>query len=289
MRTWLITGSSRGLGRALAEEVLARGEQVVLAARQPGDVADLADRFGRRALPLRLDVTDAGQCESAVEAALHAFGRVDVLVNNAGYGLLGAVEEVQEEEIRRQFETNFFGALALTRAFLPHFRAQKSGHILNISSHAGYWAWPGFGIYCASKFALEGLSESLAQELAPLGIHVVIVEPGPFRTEWVGPSLVRSARVIPDYEESSGRIRSFVGDFFGTQPGDPLAAARAMADIVELPQPPLRLVLGAAAVEEWRAKLAAVTLELDEWEGVARAADYDPDAPPPSGYAARRG
>ena len=274
-RAWLISGASRGLGRALAEEALRRGDRVALGARAPQAVAELAERFPGRALAVALDVTDAAGCERAVASALEGFGELDVLVNNAGYGLLGAVEEVTEQEIRRQFETNFFGALALIRATLPHLRTRGRGHIVNVSSEAGYAARAGFGVYAASKFALEGLSEALAQELGPLGIRVTIAEPGPLRTDWVGPSLVRSAAVIEDYGASSGRMRAFAAGFHGHQRGDPAAAAAAIADVVAAPAPPLRLVLGAGALREWRLKLAAVARELDAWEPVAIGVDRD--------------
>jgi NAD(P)-dependent dehydrogenase (short-subunit alcohol dehydrogenase family) len=273
-RSWFITGCSRGLGRALVEEILQRGDRAAVTARRVDDVGDFADRFPSQAYVMPLDVTQPDQVRAAAEAAIKALGRIDVLVNNAGYGLLGAVEEVEDEEIRQQFETNFFGALNLTRALLPHMRQQQRGRILFMSSHGGFRGRAGFGIYCASKFAIEGLAESLALELAPLQIRVIIIEPGPFRTDWVGPSLARTECVIEDYADSSGRTREFVADFWGRQPGNPAAAAAAIADVVQADDPPLRLVLGATAVRDIRRKLESVAKEVSEWEDVANAADF---------------
>jgi NAD(P)-dependent dehydrogenase (short-subunit alcohol dehydrogenase family) len=296
----LVTGAGRGIGRAHATLLAELGAAVVvndLGTTTSGDGADQGPAgevvaaiaaAGGRAVVDTSDISTFAGGEAAVTRALDAFGRLDVLVNNAGYGLLGAVEEVRDDEIRSQLETNLFGALGLIRALLPHFRAAGAGHILNVSSESGFVGRPGFGIYAASKFGLEGLSESLAQELEPLGVHVTIVEPGPFRTDWVGSSLVRNARVIPDYAASSGRMREFADGFYGKQRGDPRAAARAMADVVAAERPPLRLVLGEAAVREWRFKLDMVRRELDEWEAVARGADFPDGAElPPLGSRAQ--
>ena len=286
MRVWLITGCSRGLGRALAEEALDRGDVVVATARRLDDLEDLVARRPEQCLGLELDVTDHAAVRAVADAALGVLGHVDVLVNNAGYGHLGAVEEVTEAEAREQLETNFFGPLALTQALLPHMRARRAGCIVNASSHSGFAAFPGFGLYAASKFALEGLSEALALELAPLGVHVTIVEPGPFRTDWAGPSLHRSDAVIEDYAGSSGRVREFMNGWWGHQPGDPAAAARAIADAVTSETPPLRLLLGRAAIDEARAKLASFARDVDASEAVAVAADFAaagaPDGVPPA-------
>jgi short-subunit dehydrogenase len=202
-------------------------------------------------------------------------------VNNAGYGILGAIEEVSEAETRAQMETNFFGALAVTQAVLPHLRAQKSGHILQVSSIAGFSATPGLGIYNASKFALEGFSEALAKEVAPFGIRVTLIEPGPFRTKWAAESIKRAATVIPDYAATpAGALVARVLGYGakGTQPGDPDLAAEAMIKVVDSPNPPLRLTLGALAIAGVRAKLAAAGQELDEWEAVGQTTDAPPKA-----------
>lgn len=214
---------------------------------------------------MRLDVTDPEAVRAAVDAAVDAFGRIDVLVNNAGYGYLGAVEEVEDEEIRRQFEVNLFGLLDVTRAVLPQLREQRSGHIVNISSVGGFVGLPGFGIYNSTKFAVEGVSEALAAEVEPLGIHVTIVEPGPFRPDWAGRSLA-SAPEIEDYAETAGGTREYIAGENGNQEGDPRLAARAMISAVEADEPPLRLPLGQSALDMIREKLDSVRQETYAWE-----------------------
>ncbi|BAY43720.1 short-chain dehydrogenase/oxidoreductase [Scytonema sp. HK-05] len=276
-RVWLITGSSTGFGRTLAEAVLEQGETVVLTARNPQQVEDLTAKFPDRTLAQRLDVTNPKEVREVVKQASllcrsfanATFGRIDVLVNNAGYGTLGAIEEASDEEIRRQFETNVFGALDLTRVVLPHLRQQRSGHIINFSSVGGFVSFPGSGIYCSTKFALEGISEALAQEVAPLGIKVIIVEPGAFRTDFSGRSLVVSDTQIADYEPVIGQYRQWVQDIDGQQPGDPKKAASAIIQSVNSDNPPLRLALGADAVNAIDAKLKSVKAELDAWKQVA--------------------
>ncbi|NJM70810.1 MAG: SDR family oxidoreductase [Scytonema sp. RU_4_4] len=268
-RVWFITGSSTGFGRTLAETLLDKGETVVLTARKPQQVEDLTAKFPNRALAVRLDVTKPEEVREAVKQAIATFGRIDVLVNNAGYGTMGAIEELSDEIVRGQFETNVFGALDVTRAILPHMRQQRSGHILNFSSVGGFVSFPGAGIYCSTKFALEGISEALAQEVASLGIKVIIVEPGAFRTDFNGRSLVLSDTQIEDYEPVVGGFRQWLQDMDGKQPGDPKKAALAMIQAVESDNPPLRLALGADAVNAIDAKLESVKAELDEWKKVA--------------------
>lgn len=229
-------------------------------------LSELIDQYPETAKAIRLEVTERQQVDEAVKTALNTFGRIDVLVNNAGYGLLGAIEEVRQTEVRAQFETNFFGALNMIQAVLPQMRNQRFGHIVNISSVGGFSGFAGFGIYNGTKFALEGISEALALEVAPLGIRVTIVEPGAFRTDWAGRSMIRSARIIDDYANSSGRTRGWMDEENGNQAGSPVRAAEAMIEAVNAPNPPLRLVLGTDALERIRSKLHSVSQELDAWE-----------------------
>jgi NAD(P)-dependent dehydrogenase (short-subunit alcohol dehydrogenase family) len=273
-RTWFITGASTGFGRVLAEEVLKAGGKVVATARNLDKVRDFEKNYPEMAKALALDVTDAGQVDSAVTQAIAKFGRVDVLVNNAGYGVAGAIEEVSEAEFMPMFETNVFGLLRVTRAFLPHLRKQRSGHILNLSSIGGLVAGPGIGFYNATKFAVEGISEALAAEVAPLGIHVTIIEPGPFRTDFLGRSGVVAKTRIPDYDATAGNMRKYFAENDGKQKGDPVRAVHAMMQVVESPNPPLRLLLGASALERLRSKLANWEKEIVAWEQVTLAADF---------------
>jgi len=268
-KVWLISGCSRGLGRTLAEKVLARGDRLVATAREAQSMATLKQQAPRQVQLLALDVNREDQVRTVVGAAIAAFGRIDVLVNNAGYGLAGAVEEVSDAEARAQFDTNVFGALSLTRAVLPQMRAQGSGHILQISSAAGFVGTPGLGLYNASKFALEGFSEALAQEVAAFGIRVTIVEPGPFRTDWAGPSLVTPRHSVAAYADTAHRTIATLNGYSGRQPGDPAKAAAAMIRVVEAAQAPLRLPLGEAALNRIRGKLQAMTQELAAWEAVS--------------------
>jgi NAD(P)-dependent dehydrogenase (short-subunit alcohol dehydrogenase family) len=273
-RTWFITGASTGLGRVLAEEVLRSGGKVVATARRPEQIADLEKQYPGRAKALKLDVTDAAQIDSAVADAIAHFGNIDVLVNNAGYGVAGAIEEASEAEFMPMFETNVFGLIRVTRAFLPQLRKQRSGHILNLSSIGGLVATPGIGYYHATKFAVEGLTEALAAELAPLGIHVTLIEPGPFRTDFLGRSGVVAAKRIADYDNTAGNMRKYFAEQDGKQPGDPLRAVKAMIAVVESPNPPLRLLLGASALQRVRAKLDAWQKEIAAWEQTTVGADF---------------
>lgn len=273
-RVWFITGCSSGLGRALAATALARGEQVIATARQPETLHELAAQYSATCRVLALDVTDSAQVKSVVTEGAKVFGRLDVVVNNAGYGLLGAFEELDPEQITRNFETNFFGALAVIRAALPILRAQGSGHLVNISAAAAISNYAGFSIYGATKFALEGVSEGLAAELLPLGIKVTIVQPGPFRTDFIARSLDRAETAIADYDRTSGKFQRLLTSMDGKQPGDPEKAAAAIIAAVSSDKPPLRLVLGKYAHEKVRRKLTATEHEQAAWEAVSLPTDF---------------
>jgi len=273
-RVWFITGASTGFGRLLAEQVLAAGGSVVATARKPDQIADLQQKYPNTALSLALDVAEESEIDAAVDAAIEKFGRIDVLVNNAGYGLAGAIEEATESEYMPVFETNVFGLIRVTRALLPHLRAQRSGHIVNLSSIGGLIGSPGWGYYNASKFAVEGFSEALAAELAPLGIHVTIVEPGPFRTDFLGRSGVEAQQRIADYDETAGKTRQYFHDQAGKQPGDPAKAVAAIIAAVEAPNPPQHLVLGKLAFTRMSARLDAWKQELDTWKDTSIGADF---------------
>ncbi|HEX4107448.1 MAG TPA: oxidoreductase [Solirubrobacteraceae bacterium] len=266
---WLITGSSSGLGLQLAHAARERGDRVVAAARRPQALDELVATAPERVLPVTLDVTRAGDAEAAVDAALDRFGRIDVLVNNAGYGSVGAIEELDLADLRTIMETMFFGAIALTQAALPHLRAQGSGTIVQMSSMGGQLAPPGFGAYCAAKYALEAASEALAAEVAPFGIRVLIVEPGAFRTDF-GRARIHRSRAIADYAPSVGPTRAAVDQMDGSQPGDPARAAAAILAALEAPQPPLRLALGDDAFEAIAASLDSRRAELAAWEALSR-------------------
>jgi NAD(P)-dependent dehydrogenase (short-subunit alcohol dehydrogenase family) len=276
---WLITGCSSGLGRALAVRVLARGHRLIATARQPETLDELVAADPSRCRALALDVADASQVAPVVAQAAAIFGRLDVVVNNAGYGLVGAVEEYDEAQITRNFETNFFGALRVIRAALPILRAQRRGHFVNISAAAVIANYAGFSIYGATKWALEGLSESLAAEVRPLGLKVTIVQPGPFRTEFISRSLERASAAIPDYEASSGKFRRFLETMNGRQPGDPAKAADAIIAAVESDNPPLRLVLGKYAIDKTRRKLGSAARELDAGSAAGAATDFTMEGP----------
>lgn len=274
-RVWFLTGSTSGFGRALAEAVLAHGDRLVATARHPERLQDLTHRYPDHLLTVPLDITSEEQSQAAVAQAMNAFGQIDVLVNNAGYGLFGAVEEADVTEVRQQFETNVFGPLNVTRAVLPVLRAQRRGHILMLSSLSGIVGTMGVGMYNASKFALEGLSEALAQEVAPLGIHLTLIEPGGFRTDFAGRSLKGVQRTLEDYAQTSGRIREWTTQRVnGKQQGDPVLAAQAMIKVVEAPEPPRRLVLGADALEMIRKKLASMEQEMRVWEATSLATAF---------------
>jgi len=273
-RTWFITGASTGFGRLLAEEVLKAGGKVVATARKLDKIADLEQRHLGKARAFALDVTDPAQILSVVAQTLTTFGPVDVLVNNAGYGLAGGIEEASEEEFMPVFETNVFGLMRVTRAFLPHFRSQRSGNIVNLSSIGGLIGSAGWGYYNASKFAVEGFSEALAAELAPLGVHVTIVEPGPFRTDFLGRSGVEAKERIADYNATAGKTRQYFHEQAGKQKGDPLRAVHAIIQAAESPQPPLHLVLGALALQRMRGKLDQWKTDLNTWESTTLGADF---------------
>jgi NAD(P)-dependent dehydrogenase (short-subunit alcohol dehydrogenase family) len=271
---WLITGCSTGFGRQLAKILIERGYRAAATARDADKVAEIVAGNADTALALTLDVDKQAEIEAAVAETRRRFGRIDVLVNNAGYGYLAAVEEGDDADIRAMFETNFFGLAAMTRAVLPVMRAQKSGAIVNISSMGGFIGFPGSGYYAATKFAVEGLSESLAKEVAPFGIKVVIVEPGPFRTDWAGRSLKVPKRPIDAYEETAVARRRQIQGYSGNQPGDPVRAAAAIIATVERDDPPLRLPLGNFAYDAMGAELEAVRQEYAANEAIARSVDY---------------
>lgn len=273
-RVWFITGASSGFGRLLAEEVLKRGERVIATARDLSKIADLEKQFPGAARVFSLDVTKPNDISSATQKAIAAFGHVDVLVNNAGYGLCGAIEEASEKEFEPMFQTNIYGLIRTTRAFLPHFRQRGSGHILNLSSIAGLTAAAGWGLYATTKFAVEGFSEALAAELKPLGVRVTIIEPGPFRTEFLGRSGKLAERELPEYIATAGKAREYLKTQSGKQPGDPKKAVEALIAVVESPDPPLRLLLGKGTLSRLRDKLALWQKEIATWEDVTTSVDY---------------
>ena len=271
---WFITGCSTGFGRELARLIIEQGGKVVATARSRERVADLVEGAEDRALALALDVTDAAQIEEAVAAANARFGRVDVLVNNAGYGYQASCEEGVEDAIRAQFDANVFGLFAMTRAVLPGMRERRAGHVINISSVAGFIGFPGSGYYAATKHAVEGWSDSLRAEVGPLGVRVTCVEPGPFRTDWAGRSLQQTPSRIDDYADTvKARMEGTSGNS-GKQPGDPVRAAQAMIDLVAHPQPPRHLVLGAWGVDKVIENLEETLAEIREWRAVGEATDY---------------
>ena len=271
---WFITGCSSGFGRELAALVLARGGRAVVTARDVSRVADLAHGAEDRALALDLDVTDAAQITAAVQTAEARFGRIDVLVNNAGYGYQAAAEEGEEAEIRAQFDANVFGLFAMTRAVLPGMRARRSGHVLNVTSVAGFIGYPGSGYYAASKHAVEGWSDALAAELGPLGIKVTCVAPGPFRTDWAGRSLRQTPSRIVDYADTAGvRMRNTAGNS-GTQAGDPVRAAEIMVRITETDPAPRHVVLGAWGIDAVVDRLESIRAEVEAWRELGAATDF---------------
>jgi NAD(P)-dependent dehydrogenase (short-subunit alcohol dehydrogenase family) len=277
---WFVTGCSTGFGRELARAVLERGHRCVVTARDPASVRDLAAAHPERALAARLDVTDAAQVDEAVRAAEERFGRIDVLVNNAGIGYFGAIEESEDAEVRRMFEINVFALGRATTAVLPGMRARRSGHVVNIASIGGIRAFPGVGWYNATKFAVVGLSEALALEVAPLGIKVTVVEPSGFRTDWAGRSANEAPVEIPDYAETAGANRRTIRNASGKQPGDPVRAAAAIIAAVEAPEPPLHLLLGKAALKGARWKLDLLKSNFDAWAETTEGADFPPNSPP---------
>lgn len=272
-RVWFITGASSGFGRALTEVALSQGDLVVSTARNPAALDDLAARVPDALRVLPLDVTQQDTLPGLVQQAIAEFGRVDILVNNAGRGLIGSVEETSDAEYRATFETNFFGPAAVLRAFLPHFRERKSGHIVQMGAAAAIANYPGFGAYGAAKAALSSLTESLAQELKPLGIRVTLVEPGPFRTDFVGRSMTRAAVTLPDYANTAARFGQYLAKIDGKQPGNPILAAEAIVKLVQSGEAPLRFVLGRYAIDKTRKTFAARERELTQHEAAGAACD----------------
>jgi NAD(P)-dependent dehydrogenase (short-subunit alcohol dehydrogenase family) len=274
MRTWFITGASRGFGTLIAERALRAGDAVIATARNPQDITD---RLGEQPnlLAVRLDVTREDEAHQAVAEGIKRFGRIDVLINNAGFGVLGAVEETSASETERLFATNVFGLLNVTRAVLPHMRAQRSGRVINISSIGGYQAYMGWGVYGSTKFAVEGITEALHQELAPLGIQATVVEPGFFRTDFLDEqSLIKTRLELADYDETVGKMRAFAEAANHAQPGDPQKFAEAMLSLVNAPNPPLRLALGSDTVARIEAKNRLVAQELADWNELALSTDF---------------
>jgi NAD(P)-dependent dehydrogenase (short-subunit alcohol dehydrogenase family) len=278
MRVWFITGASRGFGALIVKEALAAGDAVVATARNPQTVIS---QHGEQPnlLAVALDVNDEAQARAAAKAAVERFGRIDILLNNAGYGLLGAVEEATAEEIEKIYRTNVFGLLGVTRAVLPHMRDRRSGHIINISSIGGFTGFQGWGVYCSTKFAIEGLTETLAKELAPLGIKATVVEPGFFRTDFLDQqSLAVSPLSIADYHETAGSMRDFAADANHTQPGDPARLAKAMITLAHADNPPLRMPFGTDTVAALEEKNAFVARELAQWRELAVSTDFPAEA-----------
>jgi len=274
MRTWFITGTSRGFGKLIASSALAAGDAVVATARDPDSIPEFL-RQHANLLALKLDVTNEAQAREAVRAAVERFGHIDVLVNNAGYGVIGAIEETSAIEVERVFKTNVFGLLNVTRAVLPQMRVQRSGHILNFSSIGGYSSSAGFGIYCATKFAVEGISEAMSAELQPLGIHATVVEPGYFRTTFLSDSsIVSTAARIDAYAGTVGKARTFAAGADGQQPGDPKRLAEAIIALVDATNPPGRLPLGADTVQRIEQKHREVEAELAQWRALAMSTGF---------------
>ena len=274
---WLVTGSSSGLGRALAEKVLERGYRAVVTARNAETVRDLVGHYGDRAIAVTLDVTRSEQVAAAVKAAYDTFGQIDVLVNNAGYGYIGAIEEGEDAQIRAQFDTNVHGVIAMMQAVLPGMRRRGKGHIVNISSIGGLTTFPNVGYYHASKYALEGLSETLAKEMASFGIGVTVVEPGAFRTDFRGRSMRQSNIRIPEFADTLGKQRDALLSAHGKQHNDPAKGAVAIIEAVKAKKPPLHLLLGADALDLARKQLAAMAKDFDEWETLTRSTAFDED------------
>jgi len=270
---WFITGCSTGFGRELAKLVLAHNYRLAATARDVNKIQDIVATQNDRAIGIELDVTKASHVDWAVKKAETAFGGIDVLVNNAGYGYLGAVEESDEKEARAMFETNFWGLSRVIHAVLPGMRKRHSGTIVNISSIGGLVGFPGFGYYSASKFAVEGLTEALSQEVAPLGIRVILVEPGPFRTSFMKNS-AKDRRIIQDYQATAGETITNLEKSSAQLPGDPVRAAEAMLRAIEFPEPPLHLLLGKPALQEARGKLGKLRMDFDAWEETTLTADF---------------
>lgn len=274
IKNWLITGISSGLGKALAEQAVKNGDFVIGTFRNKHQIENFNKKYSGKAIAYKLDVTNASEIEKTIYEIIEKHKKIDVLVNNAGVGFVGAVEETSTDEVRAVFEANFFGALKVTQTVLPYMRTHKSGNIIQISSHGGIKAFAGFGIYNASKFALEGFSEALAQEVAPLGIKVSIIEPGPFRTNFASSTLGEAEKVIDDYNETAGNFRAKLKSVNGKQEGDPNKAALAIIDLVEQDQPSLRLPLGKIPLTTIQMKLDSVQKDLDTNKTVAEGSVY---------------
>jgi len=275
-KIWLITGASSGLGEALAKAVIEKGDKAIATFRKEEQARAFSQRYEGNGMGIIMDVTNEAQIQAGIQQALDQFQRIDVLVNNAGYGTVGAIEEFSLDEIRAQMETNFFGTAAVTKAILPHLRANGGGHIIQMSSQSGMRAIAGFGIYNASKFALEGYSEALAQEVAPFGIRVVIVEPGPFRTQFAGSSLVKPKQQLDVYKDTPvAHMTRYMNQVNGVQEGDPVKGAQAVVDYVHANKPNLRLPLGRSPLQVIRAKLAQVEADLQANEAIALSAVFE--------------
>ena len=273
-KVWFITGCSTGFGRELSKQLLENGYRVAVTARNVEQVQDLVEINNENAIALELDVTDKKQVTDAIAKAEAHFGRIDVLVNNAGFGYFGAIEESDEREVRAMFEANFWGLSEMTRAVLPKMRERKSGTIVNISSIGGFVGFPGVGYYNATKFAVNGFSEALQKELKPLGIDVIIVEPSGFRTDWAGRSANDATKEIDDYAETAGANKDAIRGYSGNQPGDPVRAAKAIVAAVEAENPPKNLLLGKAALKNARLKLDNLKEEFDAWAETSEGADF---------------
>jgi NAD(P)-dependent dehydrogenase (short-subunit alcohol dehydrogenase family) len=274
-KVWFITGCSTGFGRAIASVALQAGYRVGVAARKTDDVQDIVDAHPETAIAVKLDVTHYDEIKTAVEKVQNAFGHIDVLVNNAGIGYFGAIEESEEAEIRRMFEVNFWGVSEMTRQVLPIMRGQRSGHIINISSIGGLKSFPSLGYYNATKYAVDGLSEALFKEVAPLGIKVTLIAPGNFRTDWAGRSAKDSHVVIDDYAATSEATKQWVRGISGKQAGNPVLAAAAIINVVEAENPPLRLLLGSDALAGAREKLTELAADYDKWEAITLNCDFE--------------
>ncbi len=273
-KIWFITGSSRGFGRALVEAVLVAGDKVVATARKPEELADLSERYGDQVRAVKMDVTSPAEVAKAVAAALEAFGHIDVVVNNAGYGFFGALEEMSTDEFKGQIDTNFWGVVHVTRAVVPILRRQGFGHIIQVTSIGGRGAVSGLSGYHAAKFAVEGFSEALAQEIKPLGLKVTIVEPGGFRTDWAGASM-GYALPLEAYASSVGVMRGHLEQMAGKQPGDPRKGAAAILKIAQVAEPPLRLPLGNDAMAFLRHGYKTSVEELERWSDITQSTDFD--------------
>jgi NAD(P)-dependent dehydrogenase (short-subunit alcohol dehydrogenase family) len=273
-KVWLITGCSTGFGRELAKELLAKGYKVAVASRKTSDIDDIVAAYPNTSIAIKLDVTIDAEIKSSVAQTMAHFGQIDVLVNNAGIGYFGAIEESEEVEVRKMFEINVFGLAKMTQEVLPHMRKQRSGHILNVASIAGLRSFPGVGFYNATKYAVDGFSEALAKEVGILGIKVTIVAPSGFRTDWAGRSANESPIIIADYADTAEKNKKTIRGISGNQAGDPVRAVKAMIQVVESETPPMRLLLGAAALRGAREKLEELKNDFDTWASVTEGADF---------------